>query len=455
MNQIKRAGAGLLVLALCLSLVTPQSAAAKKKKVALNKKKITLTVGKKTTLKLKNNKKKIKWSSTKKKVATVSKKGVVKAKRKGTAKIVAKVGKKKYVCKVTVKAKKASTGKQPATTKKPGTGTSTDKVTGTPGKNIALTGDVFQIGTYKLALGLTTSQVNTILGTLSTDVKRTEKSPQGFDVIAFRPNGKKTSASRSDQYSTYILVYLKSGKVVGICGISRTMSYGSLIKAGTPSTQLAANTSTWQRFNWYDTDDGKAAAYGAATTNARVAAFVDVNGDGSTYCIQAFSAYYTPDDMTNLASGSLSYSYPSAVLTAMKTECAELINAYLVFYGTRPLIVNDDLAKTAQAYCGEMLQNNITDASNASRDSDAIKAALKKQGVVPSRYWKERAYVGYMDSIGFANAMIKSVVNNVSMHDLLRNANFNLMGFGSAAYQDGSYYYPYMVVEFIDFISAM
>ncbi len=72
-------------------------------KVKLNKKKITLYVGKTTTLKVKGTKKKVKWSSSKKSVATVSSKGKVKAKKKGTTTITAKVGGKKYKCKVTVK----------------------------------------------------------------------------------------------------------------------------------------------------------------------------------------------------------------------------------------------------------------------------------------------------------------------------------------------------------------
>lgn len=69
----------------------------------LNKTKLSLKVGKKYKLKLKNYKKKVKWSSSKKKVATVSKKGVVTAKKAGTATIKAKAGKKTYKCKVTVK----------------------------------------------------------------------------------------------------------------------------------------------------------------------------------------------------------------------------------------------------------------------------------------------------------------------------------------------------------------
>ena len=47
--------------------------------------------------------KKIKWSSSNKKIATVSSKGKVTAKKKGTATITAKVSGKSYKCKVTVK----------------------------------------------------------------------------------------------------------------------------------------------------------------------------------------------------------------------------------------------------------------------------------------------------------------------------------------------------------------
>ncbi len=85
----------------CIPIVS--AAASKSKKVALNKTKLTLYTGKSYTLKLKNNKKKVKWSSSKTNIATVSSKGKVKAKKAGKTTITAKVGKKKYKCKVTVK----------------------------------------------------------------------------------------------------------------------------------------------------------------------------------------------------------------------------------------------------------------------------------------------------------------------------------------------------------------
>lgn len=109
-----------LILAIGFSPVTNVEAKAAPR---LNYKKVTLVQGKKKRLKVRNLKKgrKVKWYSTKKSVATVSKKGVVKAKKKGKATIVAKVGKKKYRCKVIVKkktTKKKSTKKKSTSNRK-------------------------------------------------------------------------------------------------------------------------------------------------------------------------------------------------------------------------------------------------------------------------------------------------------------------------------------------------
>ena len=67
----------LILFVLILSFSTPANAA----KVKLNKKSLTLTVGKTYKLKVKGTKKKVKWSSSNKKVASVNKKGKVTAKK--------------------------------------------------------------------------------------------------------------------------------------------------------------------------------------------------------------------------------------------------------------------------------------------------------------------------------------------------------------------------------------
>lgn len=73
--------------------------------IKLNKKAISLDVGKTQKLKVTGTKAKVKWSSTNARVAKVRKSGIVTAVSSGTATIKAKVGKKVMYCKVTVKEK--------------------------------------------------------------------------------------------------------------------------------------------------------------------------------------------------------------------------------------------------------------------------------------------------------------------------------------------------------------
>ena len=110
MNKTKKILAFVLTLALIVTMIPLYQASAATKKTKLNKKKATIYVGKTVKLKVKNNKtkNKVKWSSKNKKVATVNKKGKVKGKKAGKTTIIAKVGKKKYKCKVTVKSNPAN-----------------------------------------------------------------------------------------------------------------------------------------------------------------------------------------------------------------------------------------------------------------------------------------------------------------------------------------------------------
>ncbi|MCH5265899.1 MAG: Ig-like domain-containing protein [Lachnospiraceae bacterium] len=116
----KRITAGFLMLALTVSL--GQNIEGRAASLSINKKKLTLTNGSSYTLKIKgiSGKKTIVWKSSKKKVATVSPKGKVTARKKGTATITAKIKAKKFRCKVTVTAKQqTSVTPAPAATKQP------------------------------------------------------------------------------------------------------------------------------------------------------------------------------------------------------------------------------------------------------------------------------------------------------------------------------------------------
>lgn len=112
-KELKRFAAIIMSFVIALTIM-PAAGTHAAKKIRLNKSKLTLEVGQKTKLTLKNLKKgtKVKWSSSKKKVASVTKKGKVTAKKAGKAKITAKEGNKKYTCKVTVTAVNESQDKK-------------------------------------------------------------------------------------------------------------------------------------------------------------------------------------------------------------------------------------------------------------------------------------------------------------------------------------------------------
>ena len=101
----------------------------------LSKKKATVKIGKKLTLKMTGTTQTITWKTSDKTVATVTKKGVVKGIGAGTATITATVLKKKFTCKITV---------PEAETEEPADGSS-DSDTGTtdPADKTDTTGFVF------------------------------------------------------------------------------------------------------------------------------------------------------------------------------------------------------------------------------------------------------------------------------------------------------------------------
>lgn len=639
--------AGALVIT---SVFVPGQQTDAKAKVKLNKKKLVLTVGKKAKLKVKGTKKKVKWSSSKKKIATVTKKGVVKAKKKGTAKIVAKIGKKKYTCKVVVKAKKKAkvTSKPKAVAKVTAKPKATAKVTAKPGTipsknpqvsdnpsqttqpseegdpttakiilndNVATTwnayhrplkdvtvtegatirigytdifdGSLYYTNTYgremsldelkshegeefgqgfwqnhprndqsftlqtgtvntiyvrlvdnmtetvyylnsdkiivqgaaqktpepsasaapsatptsgttstptpaptnaptgtptpaptnaptatptsapsktpsvtptatpsssgltvgnrQLSVGMTKTAFNNALASKSTDVKREEKSPQGFDVIAFRENGNNSSLSGNQydqKYSTYILAYLSNDEVIGITAIAPGMSYAGEVSYGTPASTLASNG--WTSVDWYLAGSA-AGAYTKTIKGTEVIAFVDALGSNQVYCIQAFSDSFLVDDMTKVSETTLQLNYPAEVQTAMATESGELLNAYLVNQGQSAFRINTKLSAAAKSYSSEIVSAGIIDASDASRSSSDIRSSIRAAGIAPGA-WGERVLIGNMDAIGFANSMIESS----GARALLWSGDYAVMGLGAGAYNDGTVYYPNLVIDLID-----
>ena len=103
------------VMAVCIVMsfmpfIGMTSYAAASSKTKLNKKSVSLYVGKTSKLKVSGTSKTVKWTSSNKKVVAVKKTGkrtaLITAKKTGTAYITAKVGNKRIKCKVTVKKSK-------------------------------------------------------------------------------------------------------------------------------------------------------------------------------------------------------------------------------------------------------------------------------------------------------------------------------------------------------------
>ena len=115
MKTCKKNMAIVLSFMLAAASIAMPSTESKAAKMKLNKSSVMVAVGKKVSLKVKGTTKKVSWTTSKKAVASVSKKGVVTGKKAGKATITAKVGAKKFRCKVTVK--KSSKVKNVSTTK--------------------------------------------------------------------------------------------------------------------------------------------------------------------------------------------------------------------------------------------------------------------------------------------------------------------------------------------------
>ena len=233
-------------------------------------------------------------------------------------------------------------------------------------------------------MGLTRDEVNTVLGSLKTDVKRTAKSPQGFDVIAFRAGGNDTDKSFDEKYSTYILIYLKDDIVVGISGNASSMNFDGTVSYGTDAGTLVSNG--WVDVDWYKTTAGNAAAYSKDVDNATIIAFADAYGDDKVYSIQIFNNAYSIADMTKCRETTLPMNYSADVLTEMETETFEILNAYLVNTGVRAvddkaLRKNTKVSNVARAYSKEIADEGCIDAANAERKLALSKEALENAGL--------------------------------------------------------------------------
>lgn len=108
MKKLIKYATVVFLFAMLLNVCTLKAEAASKPLVRVSKYRMTMYEGAEVQIKQTGSAKKYTWWSNNPKVASVSSKGIIKAKRKGTATIVLKSGNKKSRCIVTVNAKKTT-----------------------------------------------------------------------------------------------------------------------------------------------------------------------------------------------------------------------------------------------------------------------------------------------------------------------------------------------------------
>ncbi len=334
--QINKSIAIVTAAALMVSGLTAGTAQAAKK-VKLNKKSVTLKVGKSIKLKLKNAKKKVKWSSKNKSVAVVNNKGKVTAKNPGTAKIVARHAGKKYSCTVRVVKKGETTTpsntSEPSSTKKPSTVTVKPGATNSPSasakpgtstntgdattvssqtKPSNCADDTLGIGNITVTLGMSKSDVEKSVGAKP---DRTETAPTGYDVYIYNP---------SSDYTNYLMLQFDGESLVGISTISAYFCYESLFGAG-DSADALKSAGFKSMSTRYDYEQG----YLYEGGNEYAMAFVDHQGSKKVYAAQIFSKTKELDKLFKAEY----LNYDDTINSYMRTQLFDWVNAFRAYKG--------------------------------------------------------------------------------------------------------------------------
>ena len=385
----KQGIAVLTAAALVVTGITVPGSAGAKAKIRLNKKKVTIKVGGKVTLKLKNAKKKVIWKSSKKKVASVSAKGIVRGKSAGTAKITAKSNKKSYTCTVIVKEKRDSFV-EPDETEMPGTTVPTAKPTGEPTKTpvnptsnptkapaseapvnptsnptkvpaseapvnptsnptkapadptpepttaptTAPSGNTLTIGKYSLSIGMSFQDAQNILGSKCVDEGI---SPQGYASYIYNPG---------NDYSCLVEFQIRDGKLVELSTISKNFNYGGIAAAGNSIATLKANGFT-------AVETYKYTIYSKTSDQEYINVMTDTQRGGAVYGVQIFDKSLGSMD-TLLYPKNCKYSDDINKYQARLT--ALYLNAYRAYHGAGLMQITDN--GVAQAHSEYMAGKN-------------------------------------------------------------------------------------------------
>lgn len=329
----------VLLLFIVLAEVSPVAA---KKNPYLNVVKIKMKIGSKYMLKLKNNKKKIKWSSSKKKIVSVNKSGVIKAIKAGKAVITAKAGKVKCNCKViVVKQKKINVTSAPVIPTEEPQNSVITKITSKP-YSIQATEDDKQLSVRGIVLSF---------GESSESVIQKLGNPSRIDDTEYND----ILMVYNDDYSNLLMVEISQNKVVGwytdaayfsYCGISRASDINAINTAFKTNLEYRKNISILH-------------------PDVRINIFMDgLNG-------QTVDGIYVRDKNSSVNDVS------NVVLASWDKELLDMTNSYRAKNGLSPLLWSNEAAAAAQLHSVYMANNGFIshEGANNSDPSDRMVAA--------------------------------------------------------------------------------
>ena len=405
------------------------------------------------------------------------------AKNLGTAKVQAKIGRKKYTCKVRVKAapvKPGGTVKTPAPgtsqtanptsvpsatpigmppTKPDTTPTSSPTVPPTGSPTAAPSGNPTTAPTGTPSITPTTPPAETMapsvtvttkdnhsvsIGDSVTSVKaqygepaRIDAMPQGFEGYVYNPGG---------DYSQYMIIGMADDKVVMIFTVADDFAVSPSNDAGNAISQKASADTlashgfqTDSEFAAKDSTTKEVLGYVSytGTINAcTIMPLCDALGENQLFGVYIYSSAYTKYKIFYP-----SYcTYTSASLAAAETQNFEITNVFRRYHGLPTLTWSPEMNTIARIHNEDMIANNYFSHTNSAGQSsgDRILAAVST-----ASYRGENISAGRPDGIMVSFSWIASSGHRNNM----LQTNYRYLGVG-AGYGSASTYKTYFTQDF-------
>ena len=230
--------------------------------------------------------------------------------------------------------------------------------------------DTLTVGSYRIKLGMSLSEVNEVMGCGTVEEGT---SPQGNQSYLYNPGG---------NYSSLVEVQIRDGKVVEMSTISQNFSYEGIVKA-----QESINDLTGNGFKALGTY--KYTFYSKTGDQEYINVMVDLQRDSKIYGIQIFDKSLGDLDTVLYPKNC---TYTTAVNTYQAKLSAYYLNAYRVYHGISETmyITNDGIAQKQSEYMAS--KNTLTSNDESGRSwEDRLEDEYSDGDKLPYKY----EYISY------------------------------------------------------------